>query len=178
MTQNAHTPDEFKPMPALDFTDQSVMLMALEELGIATMQNVWMQTHNPEHEDAAAIAEQAGTFLLDLTTLLSQSADGVRAIDNGWTGPKLVAHVKAALATEGLSQAEDDETTIAQALALYIDDLKVLVAFDQHEKTMSRETDPKLYIDLMRAWSGIFSGHESSLERPLALTMFRATQRR
>lgn len=178
MTQDTTTTQEFQPMPALDFTDQSVMLMALEELGIATMQNVWIQTNDPEHADAAAIAEQAGAFLLDLTTLLSNPADGVRAVDNGWTGPKLVAHIKAALASEGLSQTDDDETTVANALSLYIEDLKVLVAFDQHEKTMNRQTEPKLYIDLMRSWSGIFSGKETALERPLSLSMFRATQRR
>ena len=50
---------EFAPHAAIDLRDQNSMFLALEELGIACMQDAWIRSNDPGHKDAAAVHEQA-----------------------------------------------------------------------------------------------------------------------
>ena len=40
--------NEVRPYGVVDLTDQSTMLLVLEELGIAHLQDEWLRTHTPE----------------------------------------------------------------------------------------------------------------------------------
>ena len=46
---------EFAPHAAIDLRDQNSMFLALEELGIACMQDAWIRSNDPGHKDAAAV---------------------------------------------------------------------------------------------------------------------------
>ena len=174
-----HQSQEFAPHPAVDLTDQNMMFLVLEELGIASIQNFWLQAHEPEHEDAARIQEQALEFLDDLTEMLANPGDGERVVDNGWTGDKLCdflrAHLPSAL---NVGPLEGNNTDVARfALEAYVADIKLLTDMDEQEQMMGRKLDPKIYIDFMKAWSGIFSGKDTTLELPMALNLYKARHR-
>ena len=57
--------NEIRPYGVVDLTDQSTMLLVLEELGIAHLQDEWLRTHTPEAPDAAQAAEQHEEFFED-----------------------------------------------------------------------------------------------------------------
>ena len=62
--------NEVRPYGVVDLTDQSTMLLVLEELGIAHLQDEWLRTHTPEAPDAAQAAEQHKEFFEDLCAIL------------------------------------------------------------------------------------------------------------
>ena len=78
---------EFAPHAAIDLRDQNSMFLALEELGIACMQDAWIRSNDPGHKDAAAVHEQAEEFLADILMLLSTGGDESRIVQNGWAAP-------------------------------------------------------------------------------------------
>ena len=53
-------------------------------------------------------------------------------------------------------------------------DLDVLMAHEAHEAALGRKLEPKEYIDLMVAWSGVFSGVRESLSLPTPFLIFKA----
>ena len=74
---------EFAPHAAIDLRDQNSMFLALEELGIACMQDAWIRSNDPGHKDAAAVHEQAEEFLADILMLLSTGGDESRIVLGG-----------------------------------------------------------------------------------------------
>ena len=166
---------EFAPHAAIDLRDQNSMFLALEELGIACMQDAWIRSNDPGHKDAAAVHEQAEEFLADILMLLS-------------TGAELAKHLRASLrqelaaetaaqGLEGGTDAMSDEAVIRLALSCYLKDLELLTARDAHEKMLGRKIEPKEYIDFMIGWSGVFSGAKPSLELPMAFMIFKGAQK-
>ena len=85
---------EFAPHAAIDLRDQNSMFLALEELGIACMQDAWIRSNDPGHKDAAAVHEQAEEFLADILMLLSTGGDESRIVQNGWAGAELAKHLR------------------------------------------------------------------------------------
>ena len=179
---------EFVPHAAIDLRDQNSMFLALEELGIAHMQDAWIRNNEPDHKDAAAVHEQAEEFLNDIAMLLSTGGDESRIVQNGWAGVELAKHLRASIkqelaaeaAAQGIEAGADeqsDEAVIRLALSCYLKDLEILTARDAHEKMMGRKVEPKEYIDFMIGWSGIFSGVKPSLELPMAFMVFKAAHR-
>ena len=151
---------EFAPHAAIDLRDQNSMFLALEELGIACMQDAWIRSNDPGHKDAAA----------------------------GWAGAELAKHLRASLrqelaaetaaqGLEGGTDAMSDEVVIRLALSCYLKDLELLTARDAHEKMLGRKIEPKEYIDFMIGWSGVFSGAKPSLELPMAFMIFKGAQK-
>lgn len=171
------TDQEFTPHPTVDFKDQSMMLMALEELGIATMQNLYLQKNEPGHEDAPKIAAQAEEFLNDLAGLLSTKGDGERVLENDWTGPALVAHARAALKDEVEGFNGEDRHDVLLVLKRYLADIETLTEMDAAEKMMGRELKPAVYMNLMSAWSGVLCGKKDALEYDTAFMIFRSRHR-
>ena len=127
---------EFAPHAAIDLRDQNSMFLALEELGIACMQDAWIRSNQPDHKDAAAVREQAEEFMNDLQMLLSTGGDASRIIQNGWAGSELAGHLRASLrqsllpkmmTAQGLAGDAgglSDEAVIRLALSCYLKDLK------------------------------------------------------
>ena len=89
--------NEIRPYGVVDLTDQSTMLLVLEELGIAHLQDEWLRTHTPEAPDAAQAAEQHEEFFEDLCAILEGQAGPDRVEPNGWAGAKLASHLRAAM---------------------------------------------------------------------------------
>ena len=58
MTQSERDP-QYAPHVAIDLRDQNSVFLALEELGIAQIQDAWIQKNQPDHEDAKLVHEQA-----------------------------------------------------------------------------------------------------------------------
>ena len=183
MTQQERNP-EFAPHVAIDLCDQNSMFLALEELGIAHMQNVWIRENDPQHKDAAAVSEQAQEFFADMLGILTTGADASRVVQNGWAGAELAAHLRTALASElrraldkaGRSEAVEtlnDAETIRLALEGYLRDVELLTARDTMEKMRGRKVPPKEYIDFMIAWSGVFSGQKTTLDLPMSFLVFK-----
>lgn len=179
---------EFAPHAAIDLRDQNSMFLALEELGIACMQDAWIRSNDPGHKDAAAVHEQAEEFLVDILMLLSTGGDESRIVQNGWAGAELAKHLRASLrqelaaetaaqGLEGGTDAMSDEAVIRLALSCYLKDLELLTARDAHEKMLGRKIEPKEYIDFMIGWSGVFSGAKPSLELPMAFMIFKGAQK-
>lgn len=154
---------EFKPHDAVDLTDQSTMFLVLEELGIAHMQDAWLQANDPANADAAQVAEQAREFFADLCGILCGRAGPERVVANGWAGAKLAAHLRASAPAVTGAEASDEEA-VANALRAYLASLDKLTAREAAEKAAGRELSPKDYIDLMAAWSGLFCGLKSELQ--------------
>ena len=166
---------EFAPHAAIDLRDQNSMFLALEELGIACMQDAWIRSNDPGHKDAAAVHEQAEEFLADILMLLSTGGDESRIVQNGWAGAELAKHLRASLrqelaaetaaqGLEGGTDAMSDEVVIRLALSCYL-------------KMLGRKIEPKEYIDFMIGWSGVFSGAKPSLELPMAFMIFKGAQK-
>ena len=82
---------EFAPALQPDFTNQDHVFIVLEELGIAYMQNAWIERNSPDHADAKAVKAQSEEFREDVVSLLTGKADKSRFVDNGWAGAKLAA---------------------------------------------------------------------------------------
>jgi hypothetical protein len=173
---------QFAPHDPVDFRNQNTMFLVLEEFGIACMQDDWIRKNDPQNKDAEAGHRQAKEFFDDLHSLLLDG-DIRRVIANGWTGVAIAAHLKKALApeleealhSEGSQQSVaelSDSDVIARALSLYRDDLRRFATLDAHEKAAGRKVPPKVYIDFMVAWSGVFSGKNASLVLPDMLTAF------
>jgi hypothetical protein len=178
---------QFAPHDPVDFRNQNTMFLVLEEFGIACMQDDWIRKNDPQNKDAEAVHRQAEEFFEDLHSLLLDG-DIRRVIANGWTGAAIAAHLKKALApeleaslrTEGSQQSAaelSDSDVIGRALTLYKDELKLFAALDAHEKAEGRKVPPKVYIDFMVAWSGVFSGKNASLVLPEMLTAFGRSER-
>lgn len=163
----------FKPLDAIDLKDQSTAFLALEELGIAYIQNTWIQANQPDHKDAQALKEQAGEFLADIIDLFSGHVPDGRLAGNQWAGAAMAAHLKSAL-TGRLDPAGDDRETIARAMDLYLADLDVLCREDQRLARAGEKMTPHEYIQLMTAWSGVFSGQAAALTYTDAFTGYRA----
>ena len=85
---------EFAPALQPDFTNQDHVFIVLEELGIAYMQNAWIERKSPDHADAAAVKAQSEEFREDVVSLLTGKAEKSRYVDNGWVGAKLAAHLR------------------------------------------------------------------------------------
>ena len=156
---------EFAPALQPDFTNQDHVFIVLEELGIAYMQNAWIERNSPDHADAKAVKAQSEEFREDVVSLLTGKAEKSRFVDNGWAGAKLAAHLRKVSA---------DEEVIRRAVAMFQADLDVLMAHEEHEAMLGRKLEPKEYIDLMVAWSGVFSGVRDSLSLPTAFLIFKA----
>lgn len=181
MSQPSRDP-QFAPHDPIDLRNQNTMFLVLEEFGIACMQDDWIRRNDPQNKDAEAVHRQAEEFFKDLHSLLL-SGDPERVIGNGWTGAAVAAHLKKALApeleqalrSEGSPQsaaALSDSEAIRRALSLYKADLGRFAALDAHEKAAGRKIPPKVYIDFMVAWSGVFSGRSDALALPEQLKDF------
>lgn len=184
MTQSERDP-QYAPHVAIDLRDQNSMFLALEELGIAQMQDAWIQKNQPEHEDAPAVHEQAVEFMDDMVHILGGHADESRIVANGWAGEKLSAHVKLSLAGEIKRlhrdidiDALDMEGVIRAGLECYVNDLKLLTERDQLEKMMGREVPAQEYIDFMIGWSAIFAGTSTDLQLPQNFLLWKASKLR
>lgn len=184
MTQSERDP-QYAPHVAIDLRDQNSVFLALEELGIAQIQDAWIQKNQPDHEDAKLVHEQAVEFMDDMVQLLAGHADESRVVPNDWAGEKLATHLRTSLRSEmqRLHRETDLDTLdtdalIRIALECYVHDLKLLTERDQMEKMMGREVPAKEYIDFMVGWSGIFSGVATSLELPQGFLMFKGTRLR
>ena len=174
----------FAPHAAVDLTDQNSMLLALEELGIAHMQNIWVQEHDPNHKDADALAAQAEEFSSDMLELLSVGNDPTRVVQNGWAGAALARHLRTALAVEladfltkhgkttPLEEISDNEV-IEYALERYLEDVELLTKRDTEEKNKGRKVPAQEYMGFMIAWSGVFSGHKDRLWLPKKFLAYR-----
>lgn len=180
---------EFAPHEAIDLHDQNSMFLALEELGIAYMQDTWIRANEPTHKDAKAVHEQAEEFLADMKMILTTGADESRIVQNGWAGATLASHLRQAIAMELKAELEtlgrtdaletlSDEDTVALALNCYLKDLELMTARDTHEKMMGRKIEPKEYIDFMIGWSGVFSGKKTTLDLPMGFLIYKGSQRR
>lgn len=167
--------EEFAPHPAIDLTSQDNVFLALEELGIAHMQHHWILKNAPDHEDAAAVAEQAKEFLEDITVLFAGGAGPERVVPNGWAGMRMGGHLRRAMPsvlTEYLTAAGDerglesvpDEEIIRTALEAYLVSLEKVSAEDAACAARGAKLPPKDYIDFMAAWSGVFSGVADTLK--------------
>lgn len=162
--------------PALqpDFTNHDHVFLVLEELGIAYMQNAWIERNSPDHADAPAVKAQSEEFRSDVLALLTGRADKSRYVDNGWVGARLAAHLRKVFGAEVGGEEVADETVIERAVALYLGDLDVLMAHEANELQRGRKLEPKEYIDLMVAWSGVLSGCRDTLALPTAFLIFKA----
>lgn len=167
--------EEFAPHPAIDLTSQDAVFLALEELGIAHMQHAWMAKNAPEHEDAEAVAEQAGEFFEDLSGLFSGEAGPDRVIPNGWAGMRMGEHLRRSIPSLLKQAAADagetkpveqlsDAAVIRLALGLYLASLEKVSALDAAFSAKGQKLPPKLYIDFMAAWSGLFCGKNDVLQ--------------
>lgn len=165
---------EFAPALQPDFTNQDHVFIVLEELGIAYMQNAWIERNSPDHADAEAVKAQSEEFREDVVSLLTGKADKGRFVDNGWTGAKLAAHLRKVFGDEVGSAETSDEEVIRRAVAMFQADLDVLMAHEEHEAMLGRKLEPKEYIDLMVAWSGVLSGVRDTLSLPTAFLIFKA----
>lgn len=179
---------EFAPHAAIDLRDQNSMFLALEELGIACMQDAWIRSNQPDHKDAAAVREQAEEFMNDLQMLLSTGGDASRIIQNGWAGSELAGHLRASLRQElaaemtaqglaGDAGGLSDEAVIRLALSCYLKDLEILTARDAHEKMLGRKIEPQEYVDFMIGWSGVFCGAKDVLELPMAFMIYKGAHK-
>ena len=157
---------EFAPALQPDFTNQDHVFIVLEELGIAYM--------SPDHADAEAVKAQSEEFREDVVSLLTGKADKSRFVDNGWVGAKLAAHLRKVFGEEVGTAETSDEEVIRRAVAMFLADLDVLMAHEEHEAMFGRKLEPKEYIDLMVAWSGVFSGVRDTLSLPTAFLIFKA----
>ena len=165
---------EFAPALQPDFTNQDHVFIVLEELGIAYMQNAWVERNSPDHADAKAGKAQSDEFREDVVSLLTGKAEKSRYVDNGWVGAKLSQHFKKVFGDEVGSADASDEEVIRRAVAMFQADLDVLMAHEAHEAALGRKLEPKEYIDLMVAWSGVFSGVRESLSLPTPFLIFKA----
>ena len=165
---------EFAPALQPDFTNQDHVFIVLEELGIAYMQNAWVERNSPDHADAKAVKAQSEEFREDVVSLLTGKAEKSRYVDNGWVGAKLSQHLKKVFGDEVGSADASDEEVIRRAVAMFQADLDVLMAHEEHEAMLGRKLEPKEYIDLMVAWSGVFSGVRESLSLPTPFLIFKA----
>lgn len=165
---------EFAPALQPDFTNQDHVFIVLEELGIAYMQNAWVERNSPDHADAKAVKAQSDEFREDVVSLLTGKAEKSRYVDNGWVGAKLSQHLKKVFGDEVGSADASDEEVIRRAVAMFLADLDVLMAHEAHEAALGRKLEPKEYIDLMVAWSGVFSGVRESLSLPTPFLIFKA----
>ena len=165
---------EFAPALQPDFTTQDHVFIVLEELGIAYMQNAWVERNSPDHADAKAVKAQSEEFREDVVSLLTGRAEKSRYVDNGWVGAKLSQHLKKVFGDEVGSADASDEEVIRRAVAMFQADLDVLMAHEAHEAALGRKLEPKEYIDLMVAWSGVFSGVRESLSLPTPFLIFKA----
>lgn len=183
---NQEKSPEFAPHDAIDLRDQNNVFLALEELGIAHMQHVWVRENDPRHKDAAVVAEQAEEFLADMTGLLLKGDDPARVVQNGWAGAAVAAHLRKAIASELRRKLEktgredavetlSDEDTVRFSLLCYLDDVECLTARDTMEKMMGRKVPPQEYIDFMIGWSGVFCGRKDTLELPTAFMLFKGS---
>lgn len=188
MTQQECDP-EFAPHEAIDLHDQNCMFLALEELGIAYMQDAWIRANDPTHKDAKAVHDQAEEFLSDMKMILTTGADASRIVQNGWAGAALATHLRQAIALnlkaelETLGRTDEvealsDEETVTLALSCYLKDLELMTARDSHEKMMGRKIEPKEYIDFMIGWSGVFCGKKTTLDLPMGFLIYKGSQRR
>lgn len=161
---------EFKPHDAIDLTNQDNVFLALEELGIAHMQHVWVRENAPEHEDAAAVEAQAHEFREDLEGLFLGAGGPERVVPNGWAGTRLANHLRTALADRlGFKALRDDRTVVGAALEAYLSDIEALTRLDAVKKAEGGKLDPRLYINFMAAWSGVFCGSADALSLPAEL---------
>ena len=163
--------NEIRPYGVVDLTDQSTMLLVLEELGIAHLQDEWLRTHTPEAPDAAQAAEQHEEFC----AILEGQAGPDRVEPNGWAGAKLASHLRAAM-PEVLARAliegggssdpsvRSDHDVVAAALRAFEASLSRLSAHQEKIKTDGAQADPAEYIQLMIGWSGVFSGKADALK--------------
>ena len=184
MTQSERD-SQYTPHVAIDLRDQNSMFLALEELGIAQMQDAWIQKNQPDHEDAQVVHEQAVEFMDDMVHLLAGHADESRVVASDWAGEKLATHVKTSLGDEikrvhrGIDlDALDMEGLIRAGLECYVSDLKLLTERDQLEKMMGREVPAQEYIDFMVGWSAIFAGTKTELELPQKFFIWKASKLR
>lgn len=186
---NPERDPEFAPHVAIDLRDQNSMFLALEELGIAHMQDAWIRANDPTHKDAAAVHEQAEEFLTDILMLLTTGGDETRIVQNGWAGAALAAHLREALklelraALDAVGRTDDvatlaDDETVRLAIGAYLKDLELMTARDNHEKMMGRKIAPKEYIDFMIGWSGVFCGVKTTLELPMGFLIYKGSQQR
>lgn len=166
--------DELAPALQPDFTNHDNVFLVLEELGIAYMQNAWIERNSPDHADAPAVKAQADEFRADVQDLFTGRADKSRYIDNGWVGARLAAHLRKVFAQDEVMASADDDAVIGRAIGLFLADLDVLMAHEQHEAMLGRKLEPKEYIDLMVAWSGVFSGQHDTLSLPMPFLIFKA----
>ena len=117
---------------------------------------------------------QSEEFREDVVSLLTGKAEKSRYVDNGWVGAKLAQHLKKVFGDEVGSADASDEEVIRRAVAMFQADLDVLMAHEAHEAALGRKLEPKEYIDLMVAWSGVFSGVRESLSLPTPFLIFKA----
>lgn len=156
--------NEIRPYGVVDLTDQSTMLLVLEELGIAHLQDEWHRA-----------AEQHEEFFEDLCAILEGQAGPDRVEPNGWAGAKLASHLRAAM-PEVLARAliegggssdpsvRSDHDVVAAALRAFEASLSRLSAHQEKIKTEGAQADPAEYIQLMIGWSGVFSGKAEALK--------------
>lgn len=158
-----------KPHEAIDLTDQNMIFLLLEELGVAHMQHAWVSEHEPKNPDLTALAAQAWEFFIDSCGILMGRAGADRVKPNDWAGARLADHLRSAIGAEvthfAQTPAEEasDEAVIASALTAYLKSLDKLTALQQAEAAAGREFGPKHYIDMMAVWSGVFAGTKSDL---------------
>lgn len=167
--------NEVRPYGVVDLTDQSTMLLVLEELGIAHLQDEWLRTHTPEAPDAAQAAEQHKEFFEDLCAILEGKAGPDRVEPNGWAGVRFAEHLRAAMPevlARALAEAgkesdpsrASDHDVVAAALQAFEASLSRLSLHQEKIKTEGAQADPAEYIQLMIGWSGVFSGKAESLK--------------
>lgn len=167
--------EEFAPHPAIDLMNQDNVFLALEELGIAHMQHCWILANAPEHEDAAAVAEQASEFLEDLTSLFVGEAGPDRVVTNGWAGLKMGGHLRRTMPTVLAARLPEafagqalesvpDAVIIRTALEAYLSSLEKVSTEDAAHAARGAKLPAKDYVDFMVAWSGVFSGKADALK--------------
>lgn len=166
-------PQETQPAhEILDLQNQSSVFIALEELGIAHMQHVWLSKHHPTHEDGPAIAQQAQEFFEDFVAILLGKTDATRVKPNSWAGDPVADHLAVALGLE----VADNESVVREALTHYLNDLTLLTERDAELQAKGEKLPPKEYIDFMAGWSALFSGAQQQLVLPEAFILFKASR--
>ncbi len=162
---------EFRPHDPIDLQDQNTIFLALEELGVAHMQHHWVSVHCPENGDLPLLKEQAAEFFEDLAGIFMGRAGEDRVKKTGWAGEKLAAHLLGALpagmlARYGAAQGAGTEDVVRAALRAYGASLDKISDKLDREREAGAKLNPKVYIDLMAMWSGVFSGLKGAFSLP------------
>lgn len=154
----------------VDFRNQDNMFLVLEEFGISFMQKCWVEQNAPDHKDRQDLEAQYQEMFHDLVSLLAGLGDTTRYVDNGWAGAQIAAHLRRVFSLS----AELPQRVVQQALALYQEDLVVLMDMEKdYKEKQQKKLHPSIYIGVMIAWSGVFCGAKDRLELPNEFQQYR-----